>query len=214
MPNWCYNTMTIHGEREELNKFAKACERPNEDGSIGLGMNHLYPTPQKLVDTTSGSFGDPVEQAENVAKAKANMLEFGYPDWYEWNLEKWGTKWGVRNFEWQSEDAPLVALYETAWSPADGLVCEVSSFYPGLTFCVISTEESDAFVVYSIFKNGELLANDGENPICPEDIHKLLDEDEDLYCEKLNDWQLENHDKWYEVANKVLENTISGGTNI
>jgi hypothetical protein len=226
MPNWCDNQLEVVGDRDELQRFVDATKNNNEEGSHGL--NHLFPIPEQLVETTSGWFSDPDEQAKQTAKEEANVAKFGHKDWYDWALENWGSKWGASNFQWTSFDyeldeesvlhgAPSSVLkvkdtdkyiganFQSAWGPCDGLIKTISTQFPTLIFSVVSTEESDAFACYSIFRNGELLAEDGETPKMPAEIMKLGETDDDSFYERLMDWQTEYQDKWNGKADKALQ---------
>lgn len=226
MPNWCDNQLEVVGDRDELQRFVDATKNNSEEGSHGL--NHLFPIPEQLVETTSGWFSDPDEQAKQTAKEEANVAKFGHKDWYDWALENWGSKWGATNFDWTSFDyeldedgvlhgAPSKVLkvkdtdkyiganFQSAWGPCDGLIKTISTQFPTLIFSVVSTEESDAFACYSIFRNGELLAEDGETPKMPAEIKKLGETDDDSFYERLMDWQTEYQDKWNGKADKALQ---------
>ena len=233
MPNWCDNQLEVVGDRDELQRFVDATKNNNEEGSHGL--NHLFPIPEQLVETTSGWFSDPDEQAKQTAKEEANVAKFGHKDWYDWALENWGSKWGASNFQWTSFDyeldeesvlhgAPSSVLkvkdtdkyiganFQSAWSPCDGLIKTISTQFPTLIFSVVSTEESDAFACYSIFRNGEVVVEDGEQPQMPKELEEYLAKDEnngsDEYFEMLHNWQLEYQDKWNSEADKALQNLM------
>ena len=213
MPNWCYNSIDIYGESSELQKFVEATKIVGEDGITGYGLSQLFPIPQELVDTTSGWHSDPDEQAKQTAKEEANIAKYGYKDWYDWACapDNWGTKWGDSDFDWTNLDSEnlkleptdvcISAYYQTAWSPADGLIRNISAKFPSLTFSVVSTEESDAFACYSIFRDGKLLAEGGEEPKRPKE---LTDENSEGFYDKLNDWQTETFDRWSGEADRAL----------
>ena len=213
MPNWCYNSIDIYGESSELQKFVEATKIVGEDGITGYGLSQLCPIPQELVDTTSGWHSDPDEQAKQTAKEEANIAKYGYKDWYDWacDPDNWGTKWGDSDFDWTNLDSEnlkleptdvcISAYYQTAWSPADGLIRNISAKFPSLTFSVVSTEESDAFACYSIFRDGKLLAEGGEEPKRPKE---LTDENSEDFYDKLNDGQTETFDRWSGEADRAL----------
>ena len=212
MPNWCHNTMDIHGEYEELKKFRVACQvKDEETGNIYASFNKLFPIPDELAETTAGWFGDKDKQAEQTAKEISNIQKYGYKDWYEWALANYGTKWGAKDVELSElspDETVMTGTYETAWSPADGLILKISELFPGLVFSVVSTEESDAFICFSIFSNGELLYEDGEQPVIPAEIEKLNETDIDLFYEKLMDWQTEYFDLWNEKAENETQKVL------
>ena len=216
MPNWCHNTMDIYGDYEELKRFTLACktEETNESGK-SLSLNQLFPIPDELANTVAGWFGEGTPEHEELKiKQKANIEKYGVKDWYDWALDNYGSKWGANNFEFEEDDLSpgdtyFSATYDSAWSPADGLIRKISELFPGLTFAVLSTEESDAFICYSIFRNGQLMAEDGETPEIPAEIVKLNETDTDLFYEKLMDWQTEYFDLWNEKVTSRAKQVLS-----
>lgn len=217
MPNWCYNNIEIYGDRDELQKFVDATKTTAEDGVVEYQLNHLFPIPAELQATPSAWYGDAEKQAEQIALEQANIAKYGYKDWYDWAYDpkNWGTKWGACDFDWKSFDMDdnyivgpnetyISAYYQSAWGPADGLIRNISAKFPNLTFSVVSTEESDAFACFSIFRNGNLLAEGGEEPQRPAELEKLADEDTDAFYEQLGDWQCEVSDRWAAEADKAL----------
>lgn len=213
MPNWCYNTIDIYGEHEELKKFQVACQvKDEETNETYTSFNHLYPCPEELTNTLAGSFGDKEKQEELIAQQKSNIEKYGHKDWYDWALSEWSTKWGAKSIEFtdmEEGDTYLTGRYETAWSPADNLIRKISELFPGLVFSVVSTEESDAFVCFSIFSNGKLLAEDGEQPVIPAEILKLSETDDDSFYNELGDWQTRYFDLWNEKAEIQVQKVLS-----
>jgi hypothetical protein len=136
MPNWCYNRITLRHEDPAMIERAA--------NSKGLLMEFL-PTPQALIDTVAGSFGDEDKQNALLEQQARNVEEYGHPDWYSWNLANWGTKWDVELEVLERPDAnTLVAAFDSAWSPPieayqklEELGFEVDAEYyePGMAFC-------------------------------------------------------------------------------
>jgi hypothetical protein len=76
MPNWCENRIKISGSTEKINKLWEVVN------SNGL-LNTLRPQPDNLF-------------LENLNSEKRLELdEDGVPNWYDWRIENWGTKWEV-----------------------------------------------------------------------------------------------------------------------
>jgi hypothetical protein len=165
MPNWCYNNMTVHGDRESLEKLTTAITRKDEDGNEFHDLTVLFPIPEELqikrvflsADSTNP------EHLELAKKYEANKEKYGYQTWYEWCNANWGTKWSPSIQEWEIHDynggSTISAYYETAWSPADGLVREVSRQFPTLLFNVTSDEENRLFACCREYKNGEIVSS-------------------------------------------------------
>jgi len=120
MPNWCSNHITVRGTNSaEIKRLADAFDNGEFCGAV-------VPMPEEL-NITSGFLGDPVEQAELERKSKANKEKYGYANWYDFNVAKWGTKWEIGGNGDQAErdedGLGFSAPFESAWSPPIA-VCE------------------------------------------------------------------------------------------
>ena len=136
MPNWCNNGITIrHADPAMIDRVIK--------GKDGLLMEFL-PTPQALLDTTAGSFGDSEKQRELERLQEENFQKYGAKDWYDWNCNNWGTKW---DFNLENIDRPdpntVTAAFDTAWAPPIeaynklldlGFEIEAMYYEPGMCF--------------------------------------------------------------------------------
>jgi len=222
MPNWCYNELEVHGETSELQRFVDATKTTYKDEETGetkkeVGLNHLFPCPKELSDTVSGFLGDGEEQKKLEEQQKRNIEKYGHQDWYSWCNANWGTKWGACDFDWTSffddkmeEKAQYIGAYfQSAWSPAEGLIKEISKQFPTLVFSLVYTEESHAFAGCSVFRDGKLLAEEGEEPQMPEGLEELAEkEDMDDYYEAMSDWQNEYSDKYREMRDSLVANAL------
>ena len=139
MPNWCSNGVRIrHSDPMKIKLLKDACL---EEGFC----NFAIPVPQDLKDTIAGWSGDPVEQAENERKEKANLAKYGVKNWYDFCVNQWGTKWDVQfdSIDVSDDGLELTGSFESAWAPPvgayDALVAngyEVLGYYyePGMCF--------------------------------------------------------------------------------
>jgi hypothetical protein len=96
MPNWCNNSITIKGSTETIKTL---WEEANQEGS-GL-LNAMVPMPKELEGTTAPSDG---------------------PNWYDWCVTNWGTKWDVDTEGLEFTDngdgtSEITGWFESAWSP-------------------------------------------------------------------------------------------------
>lgn len=168
MPNWCYNYLTVKGEQTELQRFVDAITL--DDGDYDL--SRIYPTPEPLVISESFWGEDTYEQATPQERAKyddlnaryeSNLATYGHRSWYGWNCANWGTKWSPRvedfYFDLSSPYVEVEIRFDTAWSPATGLMTEISRRFPTLVFDVSFDEESQAYVGCEVFSNGEVFAS-------------------------------------------------------
>jgi hypothetical protein len=104
MPNWCNNTITIRGDANKLKSIWDEAQK--QQGLLAA----MVPQPE---DMFHGNLGE-AERAECVEK--------GIPNWYDWNVSNWGTKWdvgleGLEYTELQDGTAEISGWFDSAWSP-------------------------------------------------------------------------------------------------
>lgn len=126
MPNWCSNSITITGPADKIQSIWTAV---TGDQPVGL-LQVLYPMPAELEDTDADGSSA--------------------PNWYNWRVENWGTKWDVDSAGlefWPSDDgtATITGYVDTAWSPPvpafqhyvdqnPDVSAEIRYFEPGMSF--------------------------------------------------------------------------------
>jgi hypothetical protein len=121
MPNHCDNFLGLCGEDiKALKAFQKLMGKE-------MDFNKVIPMPQALRD--QGNLPTD-ETCPN-------------PNWYDWAVENWGTKWNAYspNQEYSSEKYPdnkgdcgeLCYNFLTAWGPPTPIVRELQRQYPTLT---------------------------------------------------------------------------------
>ncbi len=141
MPNWCNNFVQIrHSDPAKLNELV---ESVRNDVFCGFAL----PCPQELKDTVAGHCGDGYAQDLNQAKMALNVKYFGAKDWYDWCVNRWGTKWEVQAYDKDTVlvDDGLVAFgFDSAWSPPigvyealaeQGFSVDAMYYEPGMGFC-------------------------------------------------------------------------------
>jgi len=117
MPNWCNNFIQIrHKDPAMIERVLK--------GKDGLFME-FFPTPEPLTETVVGYPGED-KQAAQAAQQAANLEQFGYKDWYDWNVANWGTKWDIEleGIE-RMDDNSISAFFDSAWSPPIGAYAQL-----------------------------------------------------------------------------------------
>jgi hypothetical protein len=177
MPNHCSNKTYILGPASEIDAIYAIIHNLDEEGP---GLKYLLPCPEDLVQTTAASAEIPeiwneylehaewsIEKYQIEVQAKKdlkqkqieNVEKYGYKDWYDWSLAKYGTKWGdydvridVNQFDELKE---ITVTYNTAWSPFEAVFFEeVSKKFPNCFFTTTFNETGMNFVGASIAKNG------------------------------------------------------------
>ena len=217
MPNWCYNRMNVTGDRESLVKLTEAITRKHDPSlaettmsveQVDYDLTVLFPVPEPLairavIFNTDST--DP-EHIALLAQYAENKAKFGVTNWYDWCIDNWGTKWSPRIEEWEIIEhfdggAGIYAYYETAWSPADGLIREVSRQFPTLLFTVSSDEEGRSFSCVMAFSNGEIVAEAG----CELDANKVPEEFREAYARIDREIETGTSDGGYDAWDEMSE---------
>ena len=152
MPNWCNNSVEIyHSDPAMIERVRKGFN----DGGL---FSELIPCPQELTDTVSGSMGED-KRAEHEAQKAANVEKYGYPNWYDFCVNEWGTKWDVGADGNPAQDIPggLMLGFDSAWSPPIGAYEKLTEqgfriramyYEPGMAFAGVWEEGHDDYYDY------------------------------------------------------------------
>jgi len=146
VPNWVYNTVKITGSESELAKFRKQASEPYESRH----QRTKYNEHTKQWELVAG--GEIVEGDLlfwNFIKPDNLDEYYEGSNWYDWNVDNWGTKWEAGSTEQYYGDGALMYQFETAWSPPEQVLTEIVRQYPGLTFDIKCVEEQGWGVEYS-----------------------------------------------------------------
>jgi hypothetical protein len=81
-------------------------------------------------------------------------------EWYDWNIENWGTKWEPDSVSFNDEGTRLDYSFATAWCPPLELLQKVSAKFPTLEFVIIFDESGNGSYGKYIFKNGKFDGKD------------------------------------------------------
>ena len=138
MPNWCNNTLTIYGTED---KTAPVCESmkgilpigENEIENTPFSFHSVIPQPDHLLED-----GDPRKTGESPKSSEliATLANTGgvMPDWYNWRVDNWGTKWDLSadNIFVEKRSRSVLYSFETAWSPPYPVVAALSAKFPSV----------------------------------------------------------------------------------
>lgn len=167
MPNHVINKVAIRGDKLELSlcreQIIDAYRYEDEANPRKFSFQTIIPMPESL-DIESGSrtvWGMEYvkngnvpnewmkkwskEEIDRVAelgkKALENIRKFGYKDWYDWRLAKWGTKWDAYEIDVSEEESSINLSFQTAWSTPFEAMKELSRQFPNLTVYVQYADE-------------------------------------------------------------------------
>ena len=129
MPNWCTNTIKIVGDVETLSQLKSVIE-----AGTGL-LQAIAPMPAELEGTTAPSDS---------------------PNWYDWCLANWGTKWDPEvhlEFTDNGDGTAIIeGWFDTAWGPpieamntlaGDWDSCFIELFYEEGGMCFVGYWDSE-----------------------------------------------------------------------
>jgi len=194
MPNWCHSVLTVNGDAESISLFMQGLKK--EDGKETYEiLKSYYPCPEDLIDTMAGSMPESDERYQEWMEKKASNRErYGYEDWYEWCWDKWGTKWGDCNTYLLSQTQnQLVFQLESAWSPIEAGLAEVSRIFPTLTFELEMLEESGEYAGLHVMKEGNTIFYEEFAP--GEMISEMSEDGEEFDYDVYDEFIEENMDK-------------------
>lgn len=101
-------------------------------------------------------------------------------NWYKWKCDTWGTKWNGFECKIINDDA---IKFETAWSPADGVMQELSkTYYKDHVLLLFYNDEFDCNWYVNEYRNGDITSFSFSNVF---DISRWPDNDEDDYSDIL-----------------------------
>ena len=142
MPNWCYNVLTARGTKEEIDSFLAKTTKANQSTDFAdmeplvFDFNSIIPMPNNVF---RGNIG---QKEQDECRAQ------GIPNWYDWSISHWGTKWNAcHTAVIRDADDKVSISFSTAWSYPLPVMNEMIDMYPNIDFDITSHEESDAFVL-------------------------------------------------------------------
>lgn len=237
MPNWSSTSLVVRGPEEEIKAFYEGCRIPATDDGFDkfqILEGHL-PCPQELRDTTATfAFWDEVpkqwkemlangewtqaEYDERVAK-NAEILKqqeearakYGVKDWYDWQIAKWGVKWGDCDTDFHTAPTPYghkdlwmtSASFQTPWGVAVAGFVALSEKFPNCLFMLDSDEEAGFFAGIEMMHGGEVVFEDYYEPC---EYPEELDWDDDDQVEAYEEWKSNHEDKIADRAEVYLQN--------
>jgi hypothetical protein len=118
MPNWCNNSVSITHltDPAKLEALASAVRE-------GKFCDFAIPVPEDL-KITAGFLGDGEEQRKLEEATARNVEKYGFGNWYDYCVNRWGTKWDVDAYEGENvkvEDGVLSFGFDSAWAPPVGV---------------------------------------------------------------------------------------------
>ncbi len=156
MPNWCVHRMTVSGPAAERAKFLKGIDKDKE-GHLLILQSHV-PTPKELRNTTSPA-PKPKTDAERTAQA-ALIEKYGACEWYNWQHNNWGIKWGDCDTEHTAFKRTDRYEFNCPWGVPTPALIKIAKLFPKLTFTVRYWERGMEFKGVVVLKGGEIVRDE------------------------------------------------------
>lgn len=162
MPNWCADVVVVSHADKSKLDEFRQAALDNQSKVSNEFMNVLFPRPA---------------EEEN---------------WYDWNTNRWGTKWDVDVFVTESTDESVTISFDSAWAPPVG-------FYEHLTeqgYNVTGYYYEPGMCFAGIYENGVIDEYDlgGDTDDVEATIPQELDEMFNIVG-NMRDWDEENMDE-------------------
>lgn len=122
MPNWCRNDVVVSGDEKDVSKFINLMTSEGQDFKEGFSFNKIVPQPNNI-------FLDNFSDKEREECEKKNI-----PNWYDWNIENWDTKWDASSVSVDCIEVDYVEFsFLTAWGPPIKVINKLKEMFPNLT---------------------------------------------------------------------------------
>lgn len=119
MPNYVTNIIELYSDDEEGLVERVLEEIKGEEAFIDFAT--IIPQPDNLFKDDLGD------------KDRKRCAEEGIPNWYDWNVENWGTKWNAYDQSYEDLGYGCHQLkFVTAWTPPKPVIRALRKKYPGL----------------------------------------------------------------------------------
>lgn len=153
MPNWCQNTLSIKGTKEQIVNFNKRY-LPNETFSF----ENIIPSPQTIEECPE----DYIIHSEREANRHLLYWDPTQPrnwfNWYDWNCNYWGCKWNATTISVEQNEDSIKIFFETPWDPPIPVIEKLIEDNPQLEIEYESHTHYDAELEQSIGQTDESIA--------------------------------------------------------
>lgn len=137
MPNHISHHITFEYDEEsetsykEHEKTVLAVKEKMKTSDSEFDFNALIPMPKEL------NVRSPAYSAEEKEQAEKNIKKYSFPDWYDWCISKWGTKWNAYGVVWSYDEL----YFQTAWNTPLPILEALSREFPDVTIKVEYADE-------------------------------------------------------------------------
>ena len=196
MPNWFYFSLQVEGKEKDVQEFVQNVKGSKKFDTEGLNFdfNHFIPQPDNIFKDNLGE------------KERKECKENGVPNWYDWNVHNWGTKWNA-NVDFENGEGTNYHTFNisTAWAFPSPVIDAMIEKYHHLSFEIEGEEESQSYGVYVKHDNGNTQWLEEEGLIVDEENGREIyyKEDKELFYlayYKDDDSLVEDQEDFYPIT--------------
>lgn len=180
MPNWVYNTLTITGEAEQVERFAKQAAQSYNTKHMkhvinGTEWDWVAVDEVNDVPLSFWNFVKPDESIvheywgeQQLKPTLAEAMKHDTNHWYDWNIRNWGCKWDAGDVQMEMGDGRVTYSFDTPWSPPVEALEAMCEQFPKLVMEMRSVEEQGWGVEHIADEDGVRIIAEWDIP----DTHK------------------------------------------
>jgi hypothetical protein len=139
-----YDMSAFEKEFEYQNNYLDFVEARHKAQPLALSLNSIVPQPDNIFRGNLGT-----EEREMCERE-------GRPNWYDWNIANWGTKWDVRAELTEISDNEIEYSFDSAWAPPVAVIAKLAEHFPDLEITHTYAELGCEFAGMCVYINGEL----------------------------------------------------------
>lgn len=128
---------------ENINLCALAMPLPEElNGIVACDPPCRYrnKTTGKFSESCNGEHGTDWERVDLSREERKSLCEkYGYDNWFDWQANNWGTKWGTyehKVHELGGDCSPILIEFQCAWGPPTPQMMRAIDSYLCQTYCL------------------------------------------------------------------------------
>ncbi len=181
MPNWCQNAILFKGETSEVTKLIETVA----GSDTHLSLAKIIAVPEELTKVSSPN------RDEKTAERLVQL--YGAKDWYDFQVQNWGTKWdveaqiihdtshGVPGYQTYKEPKERFVRmeFDSAWSPPLAAIEMLAKQFPKVNIYHTWDETGCDFSGYSMYSGGELVEQQEWDSF--ENRRQFIEPDEDIF---------------------------------
>ncbi len=177
MPNWCLNKVRIKAKPATLAAIKETLKgkeyvRPfnfekRENGELTcvdsiFCFHSIIPQPDEILDPEDPRRKAKMSSAE-ILERLSKKEEKGMPEWWNWRVNNWGTKWSVNGEDigFEEKKGSMIYSFDTAWAPPEPVIQKLSEMFPDANI-LLSFYEPGCIGRGSVtYKDGEIIKTTG-----------------------------------------------------